>query len=78
MEYDLSYPGAQYRDELVAEVSEPMPQRTPTTVKRQLDNMRRLWVLDQYLKGKTDSMTGPIMGPIFQQLVRDGHIEEKR
>lgn len=77
MRSELTYAGAQEREMLVDEVSEPMEIMTPTTVKRQLDNMRRLWVLDQYLKGKTDPMTGPIMGPLYHQLVREGYIEER-
>lgn len=76
MTYDITYAGAQLREQLVDEVSEPIPQMTPFADRHQLNSMRRLWVLDQYIKGKSDPMVGPVMGPVFLQLVREGYIEE--
>lgn len=74
----LTYAGQQEHERLLDEVSELMPVKTPYTISRQLSNMKRLWVLDQYLKGRTSTMSGPIMGPIYRQLVKDGFIEEAR
>jgi len=76
IKYDITYPGAQLREELVNEVSEPVPLMTPFADRHQLNSMRRLWVLDQYIKGRTDPMMGPVMGPVFLRLVQEGHIEE--
>ncbi len=79
MQYDLSYAGAQLRDTLSEEVQERSEEPvTPFIDRHQLNAMRRLWVLDQYLKGRRESMTGPIMGPVFQRLLEEGAIEEAR
>ncbi len=77
MIYDLTYPGVQYREELVEEVTEATTPLHPSATMRQLDNMRRLWVLDQYRKVPSGPMTGPVMAPVFQQLVQEGYIGEK-
>ncbi len=76
MRCDITYAGTQEHELLLEEVSEDIPQMTGPAVYRQLQNMRRLWVLNQYLKGRSSTMTGPVMGPVYRQLVKEGFIEE--
>lgn len=65
--YTLTWEGVKLKEKLEDEIqcSGGMPDV----------NMRRLWILD-HLEGRTEPMTGPVMGPLFHMLIHNGFIEE--